>query len=161
MTFPLPNGYCRSVCRPKRVSPRLVTIREVVRFARTAVKNGDRPCDIVSGVADAVGCDCKESAQMVADGIPVLREAQEELISRMVDLANTLGFGLFDLKDAIPRPQDGLLRRLWRRLSVFLLVKDIVEQMYAVFVAGQAFFAILDSWITAVSDLLTCLEGGK
>lgn len=54
MTFPLPQGVCRKVCRPTRSPPRVIRASEVFRISRAAKRNGEGPCTILSSAYRAV-----------------------------------------------------------------------------------------------------------
>lgn len=90
MTFPLPQGVCRKVCRPVRRPARVIRAAEVFRIARAAKRNGEGPCTILSSAYRAVpelkypekldeaSLALIESAQKVND---IVTEVLEDLVT--------------------------------------------------------------------------------
>ena len=80
MSFPLPQGVCRKVCRPVRIPPRIVKPVDVIRMAKAAVRHGTQPCELTRMVANAVDCKlCDKEIQDVDLGLQYLKEVLGDL----------------------------------------------------------------------------------
>lgn len=165
MTFPLPPG-CRKVCRPQRSPPRVVGIDEVVRFARSAVKNGAVPCDVAMAVMTAVGCvPCEAAVRNVRDGLDALAEALADLIKAIAVLIREIA-GLKWGKDEQPTGPNVRIRTFWEKVVIAMrkalrlwALNDIVEALLNVQDAWNRFMEVLSEFRAAASELADCVEG--
>jgi hypothetical protein len=160
MSFPLPSGVCRRVCRPVRSPPRLTGWREAVRFAKAAVKNGDDPCFVASQVAIAVGCDicgCGEEMLAVEKASDAAGLAWADVRFALYGLIEALS-GL-DLRDQppgqIPDPESWWKRflRLLRRL---IRPAEFLDALWAFVSAVDAFDQAFYSLQVAIAALEKC-----
>lgn len=162
MTFPLPQGTCRKVCRPVRVPPRLSGWKEAVRFARAAVRHGDDPCFVVSRVAIAVGCDicgCGEELEAVIKASQVAGARWADVVAALLGLIEALSGLTLTPKPGGQVPDPGtwwqrflrLLRRIIRPAEV---VSAILELVQAVDEFEAAFYDLQK----AITALQKCKE---
>lgn len=163
MSFPLPSGICRKVCRPVRVPPRLSGWKEAVRFAKAAVRHGDDPCFVASQVAKAVGCDICGCGKEIEEVIEASRRAG----SAWVDVLTAL-YGLIEALSGltlvpgpggqIPEPGTWwtrFLRLLKRIIRPAEFVGALLELVQAVDNFEAAFYALQ----RAIEALRKCKEG--
>lgn len=160
MTFPLPQGLCRRVCRPVRVPPRLSGWKEAVRFARAAVRHGDDPCFVASQVAIAVGCDicgCGEELEAVI-------KASDNAGLKWADVL----IGLYGLVEALSgiRLGGGQLPdpgtwwdRFLRFLRRVIRPAEIIGALWELVSAVDAFEAAFYDLQRAIDALQKCKEG--
>lgn len=161
MTFPLPDGICREVCRPPRSMPRLMNAKDAIRMAKAAVRNGEDACQVARGVSLAVGCTCDKEVQDVADGRHILDKAIDEFRIAVGKLAEQLGLEAGKLKGQIDQPTDSLTRRLLRRLSAFISAYEIIKAMIRVYNAGDELEKAFVVFMNDVQRLLLCVQGVK
>lgn len=165
MTFPLPPG-CRKVCRPQRNPPRVVGINEVVRFAKSAVKNGADPCDVAMAVRNAVDCvPCETAVENVRVGLDALAEALVELIQAIWDLISEVT-GIDWEGEEQPTGPNVRIRTFWEKLVLALqkalrlwALNDIVEALLNLQDAWNRFMEVLSEFRAAASELADCVEG--
>jgi len=91
MTFPLPQGVCRKVCRPVRRPARVIRAAEVYRIARAAKRNGEAPCTILSSAYRAtpeLGYPASLDAASMAlvDAAQKVNELTAEVLADLVGL---------------------------------------------------------------------------
>lgn len=93
MTFPLPQGICRKVCRPTRVPPRVIRASEVFRIARAAKRNGESPCSILASAYRALPLDhhvrLTAAARALAESASAVNEATAEVLEGLVTIRGT------------------------------------------------------------------------
>lgn len=166
MTFPLPVGVCRKVCRPVRDPPRVVRVSAVVRMARAAVKHGAEPCEVVREVLQEVGCElCKEHIEGVRDGIEALVEAIADFLKALYDLIDAL-LGI-RVQQLPPAEGDAVrIRTFWEKLLLLLRRALIVFRIKE---AADALFELIDAWarlnevlaqfMIEANALANCVEG--
>lgn len=172
MTFPLPTGVCRPVCRPNRKEPRLIRLKDAVRLAKAAVDNGDDPCDVSKAVFLALRCrPCERELQDLVEGRDLLIQAWRQVREKLATILRLVGLGTFAdqlVEDEEPStgepinpeniPSGSFWGRLWRR---FLWIVRLVAFLQAI---GELVTALLlynqrlAQFLNALADYLTCLE---
>lgn len=158
MTYPLPIGVCRTVCRTKTAP---MDAQVVARMAKSAVKNGDDPCLVVELVRIATGCrgECTEEAQNVEVGLDALREAVDELESALLDLLRALNLKGPPSND--PLSKESLLERILKYLKFLSSLKKLVSAILDVWDAYSRFLMVFRQFIDDVAALIRCLRKGK
>ncbi len=158
MSFPLPRGVCRPVCRPRRANA--FTRTEVVtRMALAAVRRGEDACAIVDSVANAVGCSpiaCEVEAESFSIALALVEEAAGRALDAAIDLADEFSWR----RGAALRPEGE--SSWWADLLAQLnLAARIIRITIAVYALLEAMFDFLDRSFIAFRDgraLLACLE---
>lgn len=89
MNFPLPTGICRKVCRPTRVPARVVRAKDVKRFAKAALANGENACLILGGVYSELDERLGYTRRML-DEVGELNDAIQEVNSEIVKVLREL-----------------------------------------------------------------------
>lgn len=172
MTFPLPTGVCRPVCRPNRKEPRLIRLKDAVRLAKAAVDNGDGACEVTTAIFRALGCrPCERQLQEMVEGRDLLIQAWRQVREKLATVLRLVGLGtLADqlVDDEEPStgepidpeniPSGSFWGRLWRR---FLWIVRLVAFLQAI---GELVTALLEynrrlaQFLNAFQDYLACLE---
>lgn len=165
MSFPLPQGVCRQVCRPVRFPPRLTGWKEAVRFAKAAVKNGDEPCFVAEQVAKAVGCELSACGKEVDAVIAAGKIASASwadvltallgLIEAITGLTLTLGPG-----GQIPEPE-GWWPRFLRLLRRIIRPAEFIDALLTLVQAIDDFDEAFYDLRGALDALEKCKEGQR
>jgi len=132
MSFPLPSGYCREVCRPVR-EPRYSKLDVIIRMANAAVRRGTAgPCEIVDAVAQAVGCATDPCA---AEREELVRQAERtvEAVWAVIEAAEDLGIKVNIRRGSyLPDPEQdpGLWDQFLDAISLLWRWATIVYDIY-------------------------------
>ncbi len=137
MTFPLPQGICRKVCRPVRDPPRVVRANEVFRIARAAARNGEFPCAILSAAYQAVPQ--LNYPRRLSDVSKALVAAVEE-VNRLTGAALEAALDL----------QGGRILLPWRVLTLLYRLYELFDAL------NQLSDAQIDS-VKLMNEILRCL----
>jgi len=156
MTFPLPTGICRKVCRPARPRPRVTRTPDVVRMALAAVKHGALPCDIAREVRKAVNC--KVCSDQIAEIIVYLEEF-DLLAAGWQLLWEQIKKELFELElepelNIILR----VLRMIWRRLTAVIRLAKLIMLMFDAMELNDRLSRVLGNLRVAARKLIDCLR---
>lgn len=164
MSFPLPDGICRPVCRPKRSTPRLVGPKDAARFAKAAVENGYECREVMKEVKKAIPCAaCEKEIQDVDQGLQVLGEDAEAVVSAILNLLEAVGIPT----KGTPEPDDKTIpetpwwKRLLRAVNVVTRVSEIVEAILTLYHAVNSLAATITQVVEAVRSLMQCCGGEK
>ena len=114
MTFPLPQGVCRKVCRPTRNPPRIIRASEVFRIARAEKRNGEGPCTILSSAYRAVP-ELDYPAKLTAAA-----DALDQAYAEVFEAAGTVAKDLFTIRG-------GRMILWWRILTLILDVTLLIN----------------------------------
>jgi len=163
MTFPLPNGYCREVCRPAR-EPRYSKVDAVVRLAVAAVRRGTAaPCVIAEAVAQAIGCVPDPCG---AEREELVRQADKtaEAAQAVIDAAAELGIKVnIDRGTYVPSPETD--PTWWDNfVNAISLLWRWAEIIYNVYQLLLAIWDFLDQFAILLQDIVTleqCLSRGN
>ena len=162
MTFPLPQGVCRRVCRPVRDPPRLSGWREACRFARAAVRHGDDPCFVAAEVAKAVGCSldgCGEELEAVIKASAVAGARWADVVLALLGLIEALSGLTLTPSPPGQLPDPG---SWWQRFLRFLrrIVRplEIADALWQLVQAVDAFEAAFYDLQRAIAALKKCTE---
>lgn len=157
MTYPLPIGVCRTVCRTKTAP---MDAQVVARMAKSAVKNGDDPCLVVELVRIATGCNdsCREEAANVELGLEALKEAVDELEKAIIDLLRALNLKGAPTDD--PLSKESLLERIIKYIKFASSLKKLVTAILDVWDAYSKFVSTFRQFIDDVAALIRCLNKG-
>jgi hypothetical protein len=155
MTFPLPTGICRKVCRPVRPTPRVTRTPDVVRMALAAVKHGALPCEVSGAVRVAVGCElCIDEINRILE----TWDALQEVIFDIMELLRRLK----DEFDIIPGlPSEGIKRWVWlliRRLNLFARLYRFATIVFELIDTLGVLFKILSMLLDDVKAFLDCAK---
>jgi len=159
MTFPLPGGICRQVCRPKRSPPRQMEPRDVARLALATVKNGYSQCDVMDAVRAVISCPkCQAAIDAVDLGLQVLEEDFKRLLEAILALLESLGI------PARTQPGDKWetepwWRRLLRMINLAAKVWEFVNAVLEVYYAVQALNQTIRVLIQDIRELMKCCSG--
>lgn len=172
MTFPLPEGTCRTVCRPARKTPRLIRLNDAVRLAKAAVDNGEKPCEVSAAIYRALQCrPCGPALDDVITGRDLLVDSWRGVRAALATVLRLVGLGtLADQLEDDEQPETGepidpeqipsgsFWGRLWRR---FIWIVRLVAFLQAI---GELVSALLlynrrlAEFLNALADYLRCLE---
>lgn len=162
MTFPLPTGICRKVCRPPRNPPRRTDTDDVVRMARAAVRNGADPCELAGVVRRELGCACSDEALSVQQGLEAIAEDRDALRAAFEELLIALGIlAKGSIPQAPPPPGDPVWRQWLRRIRALLRWAEVAGALYNLWEAVAEFSRVLDTFVDDVARLLRCIAGEK
>ena len=163
MSFPLPQGQCRQVCRPVRFPPRVSTWREAVRFAKAAVRNGDEPCFVAAEVAKAVGCDVCGCGAEIAAVIAASKKAGgawADVVLALLGLIEAISGLSLGGGGQVPEP-DTWWQRFLRLLRRIIRPAEFVDALYSLVQAVDTFEQEFYALQEAVKALEECKEGSK
>lgn len=156
MTFPLPTGTCREVCRPARIN-RFSQKDVVIRMAIAAVKRGNDPCDIAVGVANAVECPlstpCTQEALQLSSSLQLFRDGLDQLLQAAIDLAED-----FAWKKAgayMPEDETSWWEDLITKLNVMARIVKITVHVVALL---DSLFDVVDRAYIVITDTLALIE---
>lgn len=161
MTFPLPQGICRKVCRPVRSPPRQMEPKDVARLALATVKNGYSQCDVLDAVRAVISCPkCQAAIDAVDTGLQALEEDFARLLEAILALLESLGI------PAKTEPGDKWetepwWRRLLRMLNLAAKVREFVLAVLEVYYAVKALNQTIQTLITDIRELMKCCSGGN
>lgn len=141
MTFPLPQGLCRKVCRPVRHPPRVIRAAEVFRMARAAKRNGEGPCTILSSAYKAV---------------PELKYPQ-----RLYDSSMALITSANEVNELIKVVLDDLTSLQGRRVILFWRVLRLLYDITQLVLALNAMSDAQVELISVSRSVANCLETAK
>lgn len=161
--FPLPDGYCRRVCRPKRSDPRLVNTAATIRFAKAAVKHGVEPCELVKAIKIAIKAECGECTKEqdeILQGIDALRDTWGELWLDLALLVKALlGIDSWEHFDKLSKVKWWEI--LWSRLKFIWSVKEAADALWDVLDDIRALKKQYNAFEEAAIELIECLNRGK
>lgn len=160
--FPLPDGICRTVCRPNRSEQRTVTTKAAVRFARAAVTHGADPCDVVKAIRNAIGakCNCEQQQEEVIQGLDVLADGWDDLWEALLWLVKALvGIESWEEFDKLSKVKWWQI--LWSRLKFLWSIKKVADALWDVIDAIRNLRQQEMAFRNAVADLIVCLNEGK
>jgi len=152
--FPLPDGYCRNVCRPNRKFPRRFKLSDAVRIAVAAVENGEDACVLARAVRAAVGCTNEKCAEAWLDFDNGVQAAEEDLAAvsdAVMELLEALG---------LPPEEDKvetIARRLLRILRSLILVYEIANAIANLIIAVGALALTVRRLIESARGLANCI----
>ena len=157
MKFPLPQGYCRSVCRPIRAG-RYSQLDVVVRMAMAAVRRGWEPCEIARAVRSAVGCSenqCEQELYRVEVQLDSLLEAAEKMIKELDILAT-----IFRMNAAArgQRPTESGWEVIWENILAVFKIWDIIIGVYDLLEACWNFLDQFAMFVDELRNLKDCLS---
>jgi len=159
MTFPLPGGVCRQVCRPKRSPPRQMEPKDVARLALATVKNGYSSCDVLDAVRAVISCPkCQAAIDAVDNGLQALMEDSARLLEALYALVESLGIP----KKILPGDKyetEEWWRRLLRMINLVTKVRDFVEAVLEVYEAVLALNQTIRVLIADIRELMKCCSG--
>lgn len=158
--FPLPNGYCRRVCRPARPEPRVVNTSAAIRFAKAAVKHGAEPCDLVKEIKRALNasCQCIKEQDAVIDGLEAIKETWDELWSDLLTLVCAL-FGIKSWEQFDKLSKAKWWEIIWSRLKFILSIKKAADALWDVIDRIKTLYRQYEAFREAVIELIECLNG--
>jgi hypothetical protein len=158
MTFPLPRGICRKVCRPVRANM-FARTEVVVRMATAAVRRGEDACELVSRVAVAVNC-APNPCEIEAEALSISLALAEDAAGRAIDAARELADEFSWSRGQGLRPEDDT--SWWDELLARLnLIARIIRITIAVFDLLEAFLDFLDATYLSWRDaraLVRCIQ---
>jgi hypothetical protein len=161
MTFPLPGGICRQVCRPKRSPPRQMEPRDVARLALATVKNGYSQCDVLDAVRAVISCPkCKAAIDAVDTGLQALEEDFARLLEAILALLGSMGIP----KRTLPGDKyetEIWWRRLLRMINLVVKVREFVAAVLEVYEAVKALNQTIRVLIADIRELMKCCSGDK
>ncbi len=160
MPFPLPDGICRTVCRPNRKFPRQFTLKDAVRIAVATVENGVEPCQLIIEIRKAVGCE-DECANEFADfdaGVQAAEEDLSGLQDAIKQLLEALGIpqGEPDIKDP-----ETIVQRLVRLLRNIVLLYDIASALLNLISAVGSLATTVSRLVESARSLADCLRKNR
>lgn len=162
MSFPLPDGICRPVCRPKRKFPRRFTKKDVARVALAAVENGEDSCAVLAAVKEVVACPSSDCGAEWADfdaGVQAAEEDLQALLDALKNLLEALG-----LPRAAPdelKDPETIAQRLLRIVRNLVLIYDIGRAISDVIVAVGALSVTVARLVEAARSLADCIGGNR
>lgn len=162
--FPLPQGYCRPVCRPSRSEPRVVNISAAVRFARAAVRHGADPCDVVRQIKAEIvprgaECSCEKEQLEVIEGLHVLSEGWDDLWQALFWLVKALvGIESWEEFDKLSKVKWWQI--LWSRFKFLWSIKKAADALWDVIDAIRNLRQQEEAFREAVALLIDCLNKG-
>lgn len=156
VSFPLPDGTCRRVCRPNRAVPRQINPKDVARLALAAVKNGYKDCEVMDAVRGVVKCSkCREKIEAVDEGLQALEEDARELLSAILELLGALG-----IPTKGEEPEKGKTEAWWKKLlkaiNLATKIRDFVEAVLKIYEGLLALNETVTRLIADVRELMKC-----
>lgn len=151
--FPLEQGTCRLVCRPKRTRQRRVTISAVVRFARAAVRDGSQECDVVAAVVGELGCGpCQGLQRDVDEALDIAIETRNQLLEALNPLFDEL-----DVRRT-GSTSVGLVRRVLNRLKGLLGIVGLIQMLINVVGAAEDAEVVLGGVADVLALVSRCIS---
>lgn len=161
MTFPLPDGICRKVCRPKRAVPRQMVPKDVARLALATVKNGWTPCEVLDAVRAVINCPrCEEEIRAVDEGLQALEEDAKALLEAILELLESLGIPTKEKPPEKGEPEPPWWRRLLRALNIATKVRDFVQAVIGIYETVAALNETISRLIADIRELMQCCNKG-
>lgn len=160
--FPLPNGYCRKVCRPARATPRQMSPKDVGRLARATAQNGYDPCFILAEVKKQLGCDeqdCSALIDAVDAGLQALEEDAQKVLQAILDVLTSLGLPKGEPPPEKGEPPTPWWRRLLRQLNIARKLYELVDAIVELWEAVNDLNETIARLIADVRGLMQCCKG--
>lgn len=161
MTFPLPGGICRKVCRPQRSTPRQMEPKDVARLALATIKNGWTPCEVMEAVRARIQCaTCEAEIQSVDAGFQALEEDAKALLEAILELLESLGIPAKEKPPEKGDPEPPWWRRLLRALNLAAKVREFVVAVIGIYEAVVELNQTISQLIADVRELMQCCSKG-
>lgn len=157
MSFPLPRGSCRTVCRPAREN-QYANTQFAVRAAVAAVARGANACDVSRAVADAVSCSPRVCV-FELENLLVSASRVTETSQQFMDAVGKLGMDWGIMRKMPEAPRDDPWWQVF--VETFKIVFKIVDFVIDIIAVVNAGWELLDATYIMILDsegLARCLS---
>lgn len=151
MTFPLPNGVCREVCRPQRLPPRRTKVNDALRMSRAAIRNGGDGCELLAGILAITDCEiCQDEQRELAEARTVLSEGWNDVMAARAAVLESLGIDP-------ERETLGRIRRLVRALRFLFTLMRFARAVDDLLLQISRLNRAMPGIQSAITELFQCL----